>query len=92
MKKHLCEVCGSSFTRMWDLKRHSLKAHGIEPGQSYRRWGVDVDDDETDVSMTASQGTKRSQASAGIKNVNPHKVSRVEKPEQSGQGKFVSWK
>jgi len=84
---NVCQTCGTTFTRKYDLKRHMLSKHGIEPEPSYRRWMEDVDE------RMEEQGVKRTQSNAGIKNLNPLKVSRVVKdPEQTGSGTFKKWK
>lgn len=78
--------CQKSYTRRYDLKKHMLKEHGLEPEESYKRFGIE-DDEEM-----AQQGVKRTQSTAGIQNKNPTKVSRVQSSEQTGSGCFPSWR
>lgn len=78
--------CDKSYSRKFDLKKHMLEKHGVEPEESYKRYGIQ-DPDET----LEQQGVKRTLTTAGIKNLNPTKVTRVEPPEQSGSGCFPSW-
>jgi len=83
--RYVCEYCGISYSRNWDLKRHLLQKHDVEPEGSYRRWGI-ADPDQP-------QGVKRDLTKAGIKTSNPKKVSRVVRdPSQSGSGSFTQWK
>ena len=84
----VCETCGKTFTRKFDLKRHMLSIHNVELPTSYKRW-INKDEDMGEV-----QGTKRTQSFAGIQNRNPQKVTRISKPlpEQSGSGSFKKWK
>ena len=78
--------CQKSYTRRYDLKKHMLKEHGLEPEESYKRFGIE-DDEEME-----QKGVKRTQTTAGIQNKNPTKVSRVQSSEQTGSGCFPSWR